>query len=156
MAAPLGVTLGLEPVNRYESHLVNTCEQAKHLKALIDREGVRIAVSGRSAYGLWLADNIQHAELVEAKGLEGSFETFVEQKLDALSGLRPRLITDVEPHGDPGSGDLRLYVGWPEIECQSTALGDSIAAVVVRSADEVSAEMMKSGLSNSTDECDVD
>lgn len=62
----------------------------------VDREGVRIAVSARSAYGLWLADNIRHAELVEAKGLDGSFETFVEQKLDALSGLRPRLITDVE------------------------------------------------------------
>jgi len=62
----------------------------------VDREGVRIAVSARSAYGLWLADNIRHAELVEAKGLDGSFATFVEQKLDALSGLRPRLITDVE------------------------------------------------------------
>lgn len=62
----------------------------------VDREGVRIAVSARSAYELWLSDNIKHAELVLAQGLDGSFDTFVEQKLEALAGLRPRLITDVE------------------------------------------------------------
>lgn len=64
--------------------------------AEVDREGIRIAVGARTAYGLWLEDNIQNAELVMAKGLDGSFETFVEQKLDALAGLRPRLIQDVE------------------------------------------------------------
>ncbi len=42
LAADLGVTLGIEPVNRYESHLVNTCEQAKQLKAMVDRDNVRI------------------------------------------------------------------------------------------------------------------
>ncbi len=62
----------------------------------VDREGVRIAVSARSAYGLWLEDNIKHATLVMAKGLDGSFTTFVEQKLDALAGLRPRLVEDVK------------------------------------------------------------
>lgn len=62
----------------------------------VDREGVRIAVYGRAAYGLWLADNIQHAELVKTDGMDASFDLFVEQKLDALAGLRPRLIKDVE------------------------------------------------------------
>ena len=62
----------------------------------VDRDGGRIAVSARSAYGLWLSDNIKHAELVMAQGLDGSFETFVEQKLDALAGLRPRLVEDVK------------------------------------------------------------
>jgi polar amino acid transport system substrate-binding protein len=62
----------------------------------VDRKGVRIAVSARSAYGLWLADNIKQAELVTAQGLDGSFTTFVEQKLDALAGLRPRLVEDVK------------------------------------------------------------
>ena len=62
----------------------------------VDREGVRIAVSARSAYELWLSDNIKHAELVMAQGLAGSFDTFVEQKLDALAGLRPRLVDDVK------------------------------------------------------------
>jgi len=62
----------------------------------VDREGVRIAVSARSAYELWLSDNIKHAQLIMARGLGGSFDTFVEQKLDALAGLRPRLVDDVK------------------------------------------------------------
>ena len=62
----------------------------------VDREGVRIAVSARSAYELWLSDNIKHAQLIMARGLAGSFDTFVEQKLDALAGLRPRLVDDVK------------------------------------------------------------
>ena len=62
----------------------------------VDRQGVRIAVSARSAYGLWLSDHIEHAELVPAKGLDASYELFVAQKLDALSGLRPRLVEDVK------------------------------------------------------------
>ena len=62
----------------------------------VDREGIRIAVSQRSAYELWLSDNIEHAELVMAQGIDASFDTFVEQELDALAGLRPRLVKDVE------------------------------------------------------------
>ena len=62
----------------------------------VDSPGKRIGVYGRSAYGLWLADNIQHAELVKTDGVDSSFDAFVERDLDALAGLRPRLITDVE------------------------------------------------------------
>jgi len=64
--------------------------------AEVDREGMRIAVYGRSAYGLWLTDNIRHAELVKTDGMDASFDAFVEQELDALAGLRPRLVKDVE------------------------------------------------------------
>jgi polar amino acid transport system substrate-binding protein len=62
----------------------------------VDRGGNRIAVSARSAYELWLSDNIRHAELVMAEGIQASFDVFVERKLEALAGLRPRLIDDVE------------------------------------------------------------
>ncbi len=62
----------------------------------VDRKGIRIAVYGRAAYGLWLADNIKHAELVKTDGMDASFDLFVKEKLDALAGLRPRLIKDVE------------------------------------------------------------
>ena len=62
----------------------------------VDRPGVRIAVAARSAYELWLSDNIGHAELCLAQGLDGSLSLFLDQSLDALAGLRPRLITDVE------------------------------------------------------------
>ena len=62
----------------------------------VDREGVRIGVYGRSAYGLWLSDHIERAELVEAEGVEASFDAFVGQGLEALAGLRSRLVKDVE------------------------------------------------------------
>lgn len=41
-AAGLGVTIGLEPVNRYETYLVNTCEQALRLKEMIGEDNVRV------------------------------------------------------------------------------------------------------------------
>lgn len=62
----------------------------------VDKKGVRIAVAARAAYQLWLSDNIKNAELRLAKGLDGSFDLFVAEKLEALAGLRPRLTTDVE------------------------------------------------------------
>lgn len=62
----------------------------------VDSEGVRIAVSARSAYELWLSDNVKQADLVLADGLDASFDLFVERELEALAGLRPRLIADVE------------------------------------------------------------
>ena len=62
----------------------------------VDQKGVRIAVAARSAYDLWLERNIRQAELVRATGLDGSFNLFVNDKLDALAGLRPRLLSDVE------------------------------------------------------------
>jgi len=62
----------------------------------VDRKGVRIAVYGRSAYGLYLSRSIKNAELVNAEGLDASWDLFIQQKLDALAGLRPRLVQDVE------------------------------------------------------------
>jgi polar amino acid transport system substrate-binding protein len=62
----------------------------------VDRKGVRIAVSGRSAYDLWLSRNIRQAELVRAEGIEGSFQLFLKEKLDVLAGLKPRLLQDRE------------------------------------------------------------
>ena len=62
----------------------------------VDQPGVRIAVAARSAYDLYLTRNIQHAELVRVAGLNASYDLFVNDKLDALAGLRPRLMSDVE------------------------------------------------------------
>jgi polar amino acid transport system substrate-binding protein len=64
----------------------------------VDREGVRIAVSARSAYGLWLENNIRTATLVPVAGLDGAFNKFFDDKLEALAGLRPGLLKDVEKH----------------------------------------------------------
>jgi len=62
----------------------------------VDRAGVRIAVTARSAYDLWLERNIKNAELVRSDGGDATFKQFVDDKLDALAGLRPRLLEDVE------------------------------------------------------------
>lgn len=64
--------------------------------AEVDREGVRIAVADKSAYELWLSRNIKHATLMKTQGIDASFDLFVKDKLEALSGLRPRLISDVK------------------------------------------------------------
>ena len=61
----------------------------------VDREGVRIAVADKSAYELFLSRNVKHAQLVRTKGIDASFDAFVADKLEALSGLRPRLLMDV-------------------------------------------------------------
>ena len=61
----------------------------------VDKPGVRIAVTARAAYDLWLERNIRHAKLVRATGLDGAYDLFVGDKLEALAGLRPRLLSDV-------------------------------------------------------------
>lgn len=60
----------------------------------VDGAGVRIAVSGRSAYDLYLTRSLKHAELVRAVGASAAFDLFVTEKLDALAGLRPGLTKD--------------------------------------------------------------
>jgi polar amino acid transport system substrate-binding protein len=62
----------------------------------VDRPGVRIAVTGRSAYGLWLDRHIKHATLVKTGTLDSAFEQFVGDRLEVLAGLKPRLLSDVE------------------------------------------------------------
>lgn len=57
----------------------------------VDAPGVKIAVSERAAYDLYLSRTLKHAELVRAKGLPGAFELFKREKLDALAGLVPAL-----------------------------------------------------------------
>ena len=62
----------------------------------IDSAGVRVAVTARTAYGLWLDRNIKHAELIRSETLDSAYEQFVSGKLSALAGLKPRLLSDLE------------------------------------------------------------
>ncbi|MDB5415631.1 MAG: amino acid transporter substrate-binding protein [Rubritepida sp.] len=64
--------------------------------AQVDQPGIRIAVSARAAYDLWLERNIHRATLIRSQGLDATVQMFAEQKLEVLAGLRPRLITDAE------------------------------------------------------------
>jgi polar amino acid transport system substrate-binding protein len=61
--------------------------------AEVDRPGVRIAVTARSAYDLWLARNVKQAQLLRSEGGgDAAFRQFADEKLEALAGLRPGLI----------------------------------------------------------------
>jgi polar amino acid transport system substrate-binding protein len=64
--------------------------------AEVDSSGIRIAVAGRSAYGLWLDRNIEHAELVRSETLENAYDQFVRDKLDAVARLKPQLLSYLE------------------------------------------------------------
>ena len=55
-----------------------------------------MASTARAAYDLWLERHIHHAEVRRAESLDGALELFLEQKLDVLAGLRPRLMMDIE------------------------------------------------------------
>ena len=62
----------------------------------VDRDGIRIAISGKSAYDLYLTRSLRHAQLIREQGADNAFKRFVADKLEALAGLRPRLVTDHE------------------------------------------------------------
>src|SRR5262249_47276606 len=67
----------------------------------VDRKGVRISVSARSAYGLWLENNIKNATLMPIAGLDAAFNQFKDQKLEVLAGLRPGLPKDLQKNPGP-------------------------------------------------------
>ncbi len=98
----------------------------------VDCPGVRISVTGRSAYGLWLENNIKQATLARTDTIDSSFEKFRDQKLEALAGLKPRLIDDVTKL--PGARILdgrfsavQQAVGTPR---KNTAAAPWLAAVI--------------------------
>jgi len=106
----------------------------------IDKPGVRIAVSGRSAYDLYLTRTLKEAQLVRAESIPASFKLFVDQKLDALAGLKPGLLADV-----------RKLPGARLLEGQFTAVQQSIGvpknrAAAVRHLREFVEDAKRSGL----------
>jgi polar amino acid transport system substrate-binding protein len=66
----------------------------------VDMEGIRIAVAERSAYDLWLTQNITKAKLVRAKSIGESFSIFQDNNLEVLAGLRPKLIDELSKTKD--------------------------------------------------------
>jgi polar amino acid transport system substrate-binding protein len=62
----------------------------------VDRDGVRVAVSARSAYDLYLTRTLKLAKLERVEGIDASYDLFVKNKLDVLGGLKPRLVSDAE------------------------------------------------------------
>ena len=69
--------------------------------AEVDREGVRVAVGAKSAYDLFLSRTLRYATLVRAPAMNASYDVFVSERLNALAGIKPWLVTAAE--GLPGS-----------------------------------------------------
>ena len=62
----------------------------------VDREGIRIAVSEKSAYDLFLTRNLKRARLMRTPGADASVALFTAEKMDALAGLKPALLAAAE------------------------------------------------------------
>ena len=60
----------------------------------VDRDGVRVGVSSKSAYDLFLSRSLRHAELVHAPNPNGAFELIVSGKVDVLAGVKQHLIAN--------------------------------------------------------------
>src|SRR6267154_2284029 len=72
----------------------------------VDQPGKRVAVTARSAYGLWLENNFKKGELLQFDSAEAAIKAFTDQKMDAYAGLRPGLIdVTAKLPGSAGGGD---------------------------------------------------
>jgi len=58
----------------------------------VDRDGVRIAISAKSAYDLFLSRELKHAQIVLAPSIPASIELFGSDKLEAVAGVRQALV----------------------------------------------------------------
>lgn len=106
----------------------------------VDRAGVRVALPNRAAFDLSLSRSFKRATLARAEGIEGSVRLFVEQKLEALAGLRPRLERAVEEI--PGSRVLEGQVTGVQ-QAIGTPRGREAGAAYLR---EFVADAKRSGL----------
>jgi len=81
----------------------------------LDQSGVRIAVSERSAYDLFLTRSLRRATLVRAPGIAASVDLFFGDTYEALAGLRPQLLELAQQKS-----------GWRVLDDRFTAVGQAI------------------------------
>jgi polar amino acid transport system substrate-binding protein len=60
----------------------------------VDRDGIRVGISGGSAYDLFLSRSLKHAQLVRAPNPDAAFELIVAGKVDVLAGVRQHLVAN--------------------------------------------------------------
>jgi polar amino acid transport system substrate-binding protein len=58
----------------------------------VDHDGVRVGVSGKSAYDLFLTRNLQRAQIVRAQSPESALDLILSAKVDVLAGVRQTLV----------------------------------------------------------------
>jgi len=91
----------------------------------VDSAGSRVVVRERAAYGLYLARSLQHAELTGTDTHDEACRRFVEEKFDALAGLRSGLLADA----DKMSGVRVLDGGFTSVQQAVGTLKQNTAAI---------------------------
>ena len=147
-AANYGMTLGLEPCNRYETHLLNTAAQARALIDRIDEPAVMIHLDTYHAnieeksFADALADGggrVRYVHLSESdRGVPGSGNVHWRSVMTALKGAHfsgdlvmeffvtsmPQLAAALSVWRPVASGaDEVLKVGAPYLKCLAQASG---------------------------------
>ena len=80
-----------QPYVLIDAHFLVRTDSAFTSNADIDRKGVSIAAFDRSAYDLWLKDNLRHASLIAADSIQHSHDLFLRGEADVLASLKPSL-----------------------------------------------------------------
>lgn len=60
----------------------------------VDRAGVRVGVSAKSAYDLFLTRSLKHAQLIHAPDPNSAFALIVDGKVDVVAGVRQHLLAN--------------------------------------------------------------
>ena len=67
---------------------------------LIKRD-VSIAAFDRSAYDLWLKDNLRHASLIAADSIQHSHDLFLRGEVDVLASLKTQITNGIRHRSTP-------------------------------------------------------
>jgi polar amino acid transport system substrate-binding protein len=99
----------------------------------VDRAGIKIAVSERSAYDLWLTDHFSQAQIIRASSIQAAHDLFFEEKVDVLASLKPKLLEGMANHSglwiiDPPFTAVKQSIGVAKGKADSIAFINALIA----------------------------
>ena len=142
------------PYLEIDSTYLVPCESPFQTPSEVDRDGVRIALSDRSAYDLFLSRNLKRAQIVRAPGPPASVELFFRERLDALAGIRPMLVDVVRLHPETRILEGRFStvhqaIGTPRGRDEAAQYVDEFVAAIIDSG-FVAETLKKNGIVGAT------
>ena len=108
-----------------------------HTNSDIDRRGISIGVSERSAYDLWLRNNFKLARIVRSPSIQMSHDLFFENKVDVLASLKPKLLEETKNHEgirlvDKPFTAIKQSIGLPKEKQDSVAFVNEVIRSSIR------------------------
>jgi polar amino acid transport system substrate-binding protein len=76
----------------------------------IDRSGIRVSVGNKSAYDLFLTRMLKNAQLVRAHTSPAAIDVFLNERLEAVAGVRQPLVQFARMRPDMRVMDGRFMV----------------------------------------------